>query len=101
MIHDHIKYLLTAIVLKALSISPWFYHGLGNAVAARKRVQDGFPEYYPGRAKRFSARCEKHQAIRNGDRILEVGTEWVQLIQAVPKSTTGELTGIATGIARN
>jgi predicted SAM-dependent methyltransferase len=77
MIHDQIKYLLTAMVLKALAICPRFYRWLGNTVAARKRVRDGLPRYYPGRAKRFLARCEKHQAIRNGDRILEVGTGWV------------------------
>jgi hypothetical protein len=36
-----------------------------------------FSSIYPRRAKMFLTRCEKHRAVWNGDRVLEIGTRWV------------------------
>ena len=74
---DHIKYIFTAAALKLFSVSPWFYRFLGNTFGAKRRVRYGLPNYYPHRAKRFLTRCEKHRAVRDGDRVLEIGTGWV------------------------
>lgn len=77
MTQDDIKYVLTAAILKLSSISPRFYRSLGNIIGAKKRVRAGLPKYYPRRAKQFLTWCEKHRALRDGDKVLEIGTGWV------------------------
>lgn len=74
---DSIKYALAAVTLKLFSISRRLYRFWGNIVGERKRVRAGLPEHYPNRAKRFLTWCEEHQAVRDGDRVLEIGTGWI------------------------
>jgi hypothetical protein len=77
MTQDDIKYMLTAATLKLFSISPQFYRFLGNIIGTKKRVRAGLPKHYPRRAKQFLTWCEKHRALRDGDKVLEIGTGWV------------------------
>jgi len=74
---DSIEYALTASILKIFSICPRCYRFLGNIIGARKRVRAGLPKHYANRVRRFLALCETHRAIRDGDRVLEIGTGWV------------------------
>jgi ubiquinone/menaquinone biosynthesis C-methylase UbiE len=77
MIQDNFKYTLTALTLKLFSISPQIYRWCGNKIAVKKRIRNGLPHYYPGRAKRFLELCEKHKAVQDGDKVLEIGTGWL------------------------
>ena len=77
MTQDDVKYLMTAATLKVCSVSPRLYRLLGNVVGEKKRVQDGLPQHYPNRAKRFLTWCAENHAVRNDDRVLEIGTGWI------------------------
>ncbi len=77
MIQDDIRYVLTAAILKLFSFSPRFYRFLANIIGTKKRVRAGLPGHFPRRAKRFLMLCKKHQALQDGQRVLEVGTGWL------------------------
>jgi len=75
-----IKYVMTAATLKLFSTSPQtkqLYRHLGNTLGQRQRIQYGLSRPYIDRAKRILELCEKHHAIQQGDRLLEIGTGWV------------------------
>lgn len=74
------------MILRAFSHSTRLYRLLGNEFGARLRVRNGMPKYYPSRAKRFLERCERHQAIRDGSRLLEIGTGWMHWESMVLRS---------------
>jgi ubiquinone/menaquinone biosynthesis C-methylase UbiE len=74
------KYVLSALALKALSATPptrSFYRMLGNQVGQRWRSHTGLKGHYVARARMFLEWCARYDAVRPGDRILEVGTGWV------------------------
>lgn len=75
-----IKYVMTAAALKMFSISPQtkrLYRQLGNTLGQRRRIQQGLSRPRVDRAKRILELCEKHHAIQQGDKLLEIGTGWV------------------------
>jgi hypothetical protein len=76
-----VTYLMTAAALKAFSatrLTRTFYRKLGNTVGANKRVKAGLPRLYVDRAKNILTQCKKHDLIRPGGRLLELGTGWAQ-----------------------
>lgn len=75
-----IKYTLMAATLKFFSLSPQtkrLYRFLGNTVGQRARVQRGLEQPYVERVQRILALFEKHHAIQDGSKLLEIGTGWV------------------------
>jgi SAM-dependent methyltransferase len=46
-------------------------------IGTKKRVRAGLPKNYADRVKRFLMLCETHRAIRDGDRVLGIGTGWI------------------------
>lgn len=75
-----IKYVMTAVALKAFSVSPQtkrLYRQIGNVIDQRRRIQEGLNRYYIDRSKKLHQFCEKHHVIQDGNRVLEVGTGWV------------------------
>jgi cyclopropane fatty-acyl-phospholipid synthase-like methyltransferase len=74
------KYMTTAAVLKAFSLSPQTKRGyrlLGNTLGQKKRIQNGLSRQYIDRAKHILDLCNRYLTIRPGDRFLEIGTGWV------------------------
>ncbi len=53
------------------------YRLLGNVVEGRRRIRTDLPDRYVERARSLLSQCDRHGAIRDGDRLLEVGTGWV------------------------
>ncbi len=75
-----IKYVMIAILLQCFSLSPqtkWIYRQLGNTLGQSIRIQNGLGRQHIERAKRILELCEKYHAIREGDKLLEIGTGWV------------------------
>src|SRR5438477_1702117 len=75
-----VKYITTAVALKCFSSSPWmrsFYRNLGNSVGNKRRSSGVMPDYYPERVKRMLRLQRQNNIVRNGDRILELGTGWL------------------------
>lgn len=72
-----VKYGLTAMILKLFSIHPQFYRILGNTLGKRRRIHTGITYHRWERAKLFLSLCEKHNAIKDGDTVIEIGTGWV------------------------
>lgn len=75
-----LRYMATAAALKAFSLSPHtkqLYRWLGNSLGQRDRIRKGLDSQYIGRASKILELFEREQAIRPGDRLLEVGTGWV------------------------
>src|SRR5437588_4981371 len=75
-----VKYITTAVALKCFSSSPWmrsFYRSLGNSVGNKRRSSGVMPDYYPERVKRMLRLQRQNNIVRNGDRILELGTGWL------------------------
>src|SRR5438552_83193 len=75
-----IKYTLTAAALKMFSLSPQtkrVYRFLGNTAGQRARIHLGLEQHYVDRVRRILELCEKHHAVRDGDKLLEIGTGWV------------------------
>lgn len=71
---------MTAAALKLFSVSAqtkWVYRQMGNIFDQRRRMQKGLNRYYVERSKKLQQFCERHHAIQNGDKVLEVGTGWV------------------------
>ncbi len=75
-----IKYVIAAAALKLFSTSSetkGIYRLLGNTIGQRNRKQYGLEGHYVERMKRLLAVCERYEAIKEGDRLLEVGTGWL------------------------
>jgi hypothetical protein len=74
------KYAAVAGAARLFSLSPGTrraYRVLGNRYEGRKRVRAGLPPRYVERARVLLGLCERHRALRDGDRVLELGTGWV------------------------
>jgi SAM-dependent methyltransferase len=53
------------------------YRALGNVVLKRQRGQEGLPARYVERARYLLDACRRHDMLREGDRVLEIGTGWM------------------------
>src|SRR6267378_5410364 len=75
-----LKYIATAIALKCASCTPvsrFLYRQLGNRVGNKRRGVGPIPGYYLERVKRMLRLQREHGIVRDGDRILELGTGWL------------------------
>ncbi len=75
-----VKYVATAMALRGFSCGPLMrglYRKLGNTVGNRRRSDGPMPRFYLERVKRMLRLVAKHDIIRDGDRILELGTGWL------------------------
>jgi len=75
-----VKYVAAAVCLKCFSshsLTRRLYRALGNRVGGRRRRTGAMPAYYPDRVKRILRLNRQHGIVRNGDRILELGTGWL------------------------
>lgn len=74
-----LQYILAAQALKAFSLNGMtrrLYRTLGNNLGGRARER-GMPAHYLSRADRNLAQMERFVAIRDGMRLMEIGTGWV------------------------
>lgn len=74
-----IRYIAAAMALKLLPASPAtrrLYRLLGSALLWRRRVKRWLPAFYVDRARSVLEAVRKHEAVRPGDRVLELGTGW-------------------------
>jgi cyclopropane fatty-acyl-phospholipid synthase-like methyltransferase len=71
-----IKYLFYGATFKILSISPKIYRFLGNTLGKKWRMGQDLSVYHVRRAKRIVELCKRYQ-IREGDKLLELGTGWL------------------------
>lgn len=75
-----IKYVAVAAALKAFSVCPQtkaLYRAIGNTVGSGRRTSRGLPKSHIRRAHRLLDLMEKHNAIHDSARLLEVGTGWI------------------------
>lgn len=75
-----VKYVAAAAALKAFSAGPQMrslYRSLGNRVGNSRRMSGPMPGYYVDRVKRVLRLLSLHGFIRDGDRIIELGTGWL------------------------
>lgn len=75
-----IRYVGAAATLKFFSISPetkWAYRQFGNIFGQRIRLKHGLEKWRLPAAKKSLDIIEKHHIVRDGDRLLEIGTGWV------------------------
>jgi SAM-dependent methyltransferase len=75
-----VKYVATAVALKCFSsnsVTRSLYRRLGNIVGDKRRRSGAMPAYYPERLRRILRLQRQHQLVKDGDRILELGTGWV------------------------
>jgi SAM-dependent methyltransferase len=75
-----VKYIGTAVALKGFSCSPvmrGLYRRLGNQVGNRRRSSEPMPGYYVERIRRMLRLQQQFSLVRNGDRIIELGTGWL------------------------
>jgi SAM-dependent methyltransferase len=75
-----IKYVAAAMTLKAFSANPVtrrIYRKLGNRFGATKRATGVMPSYYFERVSRMLRLHQRYGTVKNGDRLLEVGTGWL------------------------
>jgi SAM-dependent methyltransferase len=75
-----VKYLSTAVALRCFSSSHLlrsFYRSIGNKMGNKRRSEGTMPEYYIDRLKRMVRIEKEHRFVRDGDRILELGTGWL------------------------
>jgi cyclopropane fatty-acyl-phospholipid synthase-like methyltransferase len=74
-----LQYVLAAQALKAFSLNgatKRLYRNLGNSLGGRSRER-GLPAHYLSRADGNLAQLERSGAIRDGLRLMEIGTGWV------------------------
>ena len=74
-----LRYMLAAGALKVFSangLTKKAYRLLGNSVGARNRVKAGLPRIYINRAKKIVTETKRLNAIKPGDKLLELGTGW-------------------------
>ena len=75
-----LRYAMAATALRLFSISPQtkgIYRRLGSVVGGKRRVALGVPNHYINRARHLLDTIRRYDALRDGDRILEVGTGWL------------------------
>jgi SAM-dependent methyltransferase len=75
-----VKYITTAVALRGFSYSSAMrslYRSLGNRAGNKRRSSGPMPGYYPERVKRMLRLQKKYNIVRDGDRILELGTGWL------------------------
>jgi SAM-dependent methyltransferase len=75
-----LKYIITAMALKVFSsnsLARGQYRKLGNSLGGTRRRTELMPGYYPERLKRMLRLQRQHNIVRDGDRILELGTGWL------------------------
>src|SRR5438309_11896879 len=75
-----VKYITTAIALRCFSSGPLMrrvYRRLGNTVGNKRRSSGAMPYYYVERVKRMLRLQKQHNIVREGDRIIELGTGWM------------------------
>ena len=75
-----IKYTATALTLKAFSLcqpTRVAYRYLGNKVGGRGRAHSQMPGYYVERVQRTIDLARRFQILRDGSRMLELGTGWM------------------------
>jgi SAM-dependent methyltransferase len=75
-----IKYVTMAGLFKLLSTSIQtrkLYRHMANLIGSNRRASRGLPSYNVERGQAMVELLQKHDAIRNGDRLLELGTGWV------------------------
>src|SRR5262245_41296508 len=75
-----IKYIATAGALKVFSRGPAMqrlYRRLGNRFGGSRRSSGPMPAYYAERVKRILRLLREHPLVKDGDRIIELGTGWL------------------------
>jgi len=75
-----VKYIAAAIALKAFSCGmPMrrLYRALGNRFGGRLRARGRMPDYYPERVKRMLELARTYGIVKDGGRVLELGTGWL------------------------
>jgi predicted SAM-dependent methyltransferase len=75
-----VKYVATAAALKAFSAGPQMrrlYRRLGNRMGNSRRMSGPMPSYYVDRVQRILRILTQHPFVRDGDRIIELGTGWL------------------------
>jgi len=75
-----VKYITTAVALKCFSLNSFtrgIYRKLGNRVGGKRRRVGVMPGFYPERVKRITRLVKQHAIVKDGDRILELGTGWL------------------------
>jgi cyclopropane fatty-acyl-phospholipid synthase-like methyltransferase len=75
-----IKYFTVAAALKFFSSSSqtkWAYRQLGNTLGQRMRIRRGLNTQRLDRARKILELCKRHQAIKSGDKLIEIGTGWI------------------------
>jgi hypothetical protein len=75
-----VKYITAAIALKVFSSSApmrRLYRALGNHFGGWRRARGRMPDYYPERVKRLLELARTHGIVKDGARILELGTGWL------------------------
>lgn len=74
------RYVTVASALKLFStndLTKKVYRYLGNTMGANRRAHAGLPRAYLERAREILAQVRKHDILKPGDRVLELGTGWV------------------------
>jgi SAM-dependent methyltransferase len=75
-----VKYITTAVALKSFSwnaLTRSLYRRLGNQVGNGRRSSGKMPGYYVERVKRILRLQKQYKIVRDGDRIIELGTGWL------------------------
>jgi Methyltransferase domain len=75
-----IKYIVTAAALKAFSTNRMtrsWYRAIGNRKGNERRAEGAMPPYYADRLKWVLRLQKQYGIVRDGDRILELGTGWL------------------------
>jgi 2-polyprenyl-3-methyl-5-hydroxy-6-metoxy-1,4-benzoquinol methylase len=75
-----LKYISVATALKLFSFNSSTrkaYRALGNRLGARNRISGKIPQYYLDRIERKLDFCRRHDILRDGDWVLELGTGWL------------------------
>lgn len=75
-----LKYAAAAAASKtfsATSTARRVYRALGNVALDRMRLASGLGQPYVDRSRRLIALCDRHDVLRPGDDVLELGTGWL------------------------
>ncbi len=75
-----IRYILAAGALKFFSANSYtkkLYRYLGNTVGAKRRATAGLPAPYIDRAREIITQVRQYDAVKPGNRLLELGTGWL------------------------
>lgn len=74
------RYYSVGLALKCASLTKPtrdFYRLMGNHFGNKKRRFGTMPDYYADRLKRMLRLARDHEVVRDGNRILELGTGWM------------------------